>query len=332
MSLKKIHKNIIKTILFVALGVILFYLVYKDFDFDTMVSEIKSANYWWFFPMIIVGMLSHISRTIRWQMLLDSDGSKTRFSNTFLAVLNGYFSNIAVPRLGEVTRCAIVSKYDKQKFSKVLGTMVTERLSDVIMLGLITLLAFGLQSGEIRQFIENNPNLGDKLEKFTSIPMLIVYFVITIAGLVFLVKLKKGRFNNISVLKKLSDFVNNFWKGFTSLRKVKKPFWFIFHSIFIWAMYFLMLYVCFFAFEGFEELGILVALTVFVASSLGMVAPAPNGIGAYHFMVIQALMIYGLAEEKAAAFALIVHGIQTFVLVVSGFISFILIPIINKNK
>ncbi len=282
--------------------------------------------------MLIFGILSHISRTIRWQMLLNSDGSKTRFSNTLLAVLNGYFANLAVPRLGEVTRCAIVSKYDKQDFSKVLGTMVTERLTDVLMLLLITGVAFGLQSGQIIQFINNNPDIGLKLEKFTGIPFLISYCLIILIGIIFLIKLLKGKFDHIPALKKLANFIKNFWKGIISLKNVKKPFWFIFHSVFIWGMYFLMLYICFFAFDGFESLGILAALTLFVAGSFGMVAPAPNGVGAYHFMIIQTLLIYGIAEEKAAAFALIVHGIQTFILVVAGFISFILVPVINKDK
>lgn len=330
--MKKTYKNIIKTTLFVAVGVILFYLVYKDFDFDTMMTEVKAVNYLWFIPMLFFGILSHVSRTIRWQMLLNSDGSKTRFWNTLLAVLNGYFANLAVPRLGEVTRCAIVSKYDNQNFSKVLGTMVTERLTDVLTLLLVTLLAFGLQSGEIIQFIENNPDLGAKLDKFTSIPLLITYCALIVIGIVFLVKLLKGKFDHISAFKKLSVFIKNFWTGIISLKNIKKPFWYIFHSVFIWGMYFLMLYVCFFAFEGFSSLGILVALTLFVAGSFGMVAPAPNGVGAYHFMIIQTLLIYGIAEEKAAAFALIVHGIQTFILVVAGFISFILVPVINKNK
>ncbi|MDD4150976.1 MAG: lysylphosphatidylglycerol synthase transmembrane domain-containing protein [Bacteroidales bacterium] len=330
--MEKKHKNIIKTILFVSIGILLFYLVYKDFDIKTIVAEIKNVNYWWFIPMIIMGILSHVSRSVRWQMLLNSDGSNVRFANTFMAVLNGYFANIALPRLGEVTRCAIVSKYEKQNFSKVLGTMVSERITDVLMLGAITILAFSLQSTQISQFIANNPDVGVKLQKFISLPMIIAYIVVGSIGIIFLIRLLKGKLDHLPVFKKLADFIKNFWQGILSIKKVKKPFWYFFHSFFIWAMYFFMLYVCFFAFDGFAELGIIPALIVFVAGSFGMVAPAPNGIGAYHFMIIQTLVLYGIATEKAAAFALIVHGIQTFILVIVGFASFVFLPIINKEK
>lgn len=332
LKLGKKYKNIIKTILFISIGIVLFYLVYKDFDINKILVEIKNVNYWWFVPMIIMGILSHISRSVRWQMLLNSDGSKVGFANTFMAVLNGYFANIALPRLGEVTRCAIVSKYEKQDFSKVLGTMVTERITDVIMLGAVTVLAFSLQSKQILQFISNNPDLGVKLQKLISLPMIITYIIIGSLGIIFLIRLLKGKLDHLTIFKKLADFIKSFWKGILSIKKVKKPFWYLFHSIFIWAMYFFMLYICFFAFEGFGELGIITALIVFVAGSFGMVAPAPNGIGAYHFMIIQTFILYGIAHEKAAAFALIVHGIQTFILVIAGFTSFILLPIINKDK
>ncbi|MDY0140747.1 MAG: lysylphosphatidylglycerol synthase transmembrane domain-containing protein [Bacteroidales bacterium] len=329
--MKKKYKNIIKTFLFISIGIGLFYLVYKDFDIDTILTEIKNVNYWWFIPMFIMGILSHVSRSIRWQMLLNSDGSNVKFANTFMAVLNGYFANIALPRLGEVTRCAIVSKYEKQNFSKVLGTMVSERITDVLMLVLVTILAFLLQSTQISQFIANNPDLGVKLQKFVSLPMIIAYIIVGSIGIVFLVSLLKGKLDHFAIFKKLADFIKSFWKGILSIKKVKSPFWYFFHSVFIWAMYFLMLYICFFAFEGFAELGIITALIVFVAGSFGMVAPAPNGIGAYHFMIIQTFVLYGIATEKAAAFALIVHGIQTFILVIAGLASFILLPIINKE-
>lgn len=291
----------------------------------------KEVNYFWFIIMLAIGLLSHISRTMRWQMLLESDGSKTRFLNTLLAVMNGYFANLALPRLGEVTRCAIVSKYDKQNFSKVLGTMVSERLVDILMLLILTVLAFILQTSEINEFITKNPNLGQKLDFVFSWPVIVLAICLGAAGLFLVIYIAKGKLDKYKLFKKLSDFIKSFWLGLVSLKNVKHPLLFIFHSVFIWSMYFLMLYVCFFAFEGFGELGILAALTLFVAGSFGMVAPAPNGIGAYHFMIINTLVIYGISEPRAASFALIVHGFQTVVLVVCGIASFIIVPLINRN-
>lgn len=330
--MNKTVKNIIKITGFALIGAFLFFLVYRDFDFAELLVKLKTLNYWWFIPMMIMGLLSHVSRTMRWQMLLESNGEKTRFLNTFFAVMNGYFANIAVPRLGEVTRCAVVSKYDKINFSKVLGTMVSERLVDVVMLLLITLAAVIFQSAEIEKFLTNNPDFGNKLEILLSFPVIAGAIILGIIAMFLLIRIAKGKFNHIKILAKISTFINNFWIGVISLKQLNRPWLFIFHSVFIWVMYFLMMYVSFFAFAGFENLNILAALTLFVAGSFGMVAPSPNGIGAYHFMIIQTLMIYGISQNDAAGFALIIHGLQTFMLILLGLLSFILIPIINKDK
>jgi glycosyltransferase 2 family protein len=330
--LDKKLKNIIKIIVFTSVGLFLFWLVYRDFDFADLLSRLSQLNYEWFILMAAIGLISHISRTMRWQMLLESNGEKPRFINTFLAVINGYFANIAVPRLGEVTRCAVVSKYEKIPFPKVLGTMVSERLVDVIVLILYTIVAFVVGSSQLKAFVKNNPDLGKNLDFLLSWPILFGILLCAILGIVVLVLIARGKFNKYKLFAKIASFINSFWEGIISLKKVKKPFVFILHSLFIWAMYFLMLYVCFFAFDSMSNLGLSAALVLFVAGSFGMVAPAPNGIGAYHFMIIQTLLIYGISKQDAASFALIVHGLQTVLLIILGVLSFVLIPIVNKTK
>lgn len=330
--MKKSVKNIIQVTIFIAIGIVLFYLVYKDFDFKLLLEELRYVNYWWFILAFVITMASHASRAIRWQMLLDTDGNKTRFSNTFFSVLNGYFVNLAIPRLGEVTRCGLVSRYEKINFSKVLGTMVSERLIDVAMVFILTIVTFLLQSTEIREFLYKNPNIGDKIDLLLSPKILVPVILVFIVLFIFIIFIGKGKFNKIKIFEKISNFIKGFWNGFISLKDVKKPIGFIIHSILIWVLYFMVFYVCFFAFSGFEHLGVFAALTVFVASSFGMLAPAPNGIGAYHFMVIQALMIYGISNEKAAIFALVVHTMQTLFIVIAGIASFIVLPIINRDK
>lgn len=330
-NLKNKLKNIIKVIAFAGVGLLLFWLVYRDFDFADLLKKMSCLDYKWFVLMAILGLLSHISRTMRWQMLLESDGKKPRFINTFLAVINGYFANIAVPRLGEVTRCAVVSKYEKIPFPKVLGTMVSERLVDVVVLLIYTVIAFVVASGQLSLFFTNNPDLGENLSFIISWPFIFGAVLAGIIGIYFVIRIAKGHFNRYKIFEKISVFINGFWDGIISLKKMKNPILFVFHSIFIWTMYFLMLYVCFFAFDSMHNLNISAALVLFVAGSFGMVAPAPNGIGAYHFMVIQTLLIYGISQNDAAGFALIVHGLQTVLLILLGLISFILIPIVNKN-
>jgi len=329
--LKAILKNIIKFTVFVGIGAVLFLLVYKDFDFISLVKGIQNLDYKWFFLMAFLGLFSHFSRTWRWQMLLETGGNKTRFSTAFLAVMNGYFVNLAIPRMGEVSRCGIISKYEKIPFAKVLGTMISERIIDLIIFLLFTIIAIFVGYEQILVFLGNNPKFGDKLLFLFSWKFIVISIFIIGLSVFLLIKIAKGKFNKHKIFSKLSLFLNQVWEGFISLKDVKSKGKFIFHSIFIWLLYFFMLFSCFFAFESMQNLDISVALVLFVAGSFGMLAPAPNGIGAYHFMIIQTLIIYGISEINAASFALIVHGLQTILLILLGILSFILLPIINKE-
>lgn len=325
-------KNILKVFVFVSIGIILFYLVYKDFDFNLVIKELAVLNWFWIIVMLVIGLISHIARTIRWQMMLDDEKDKSRFSITFLAILNGYFANIAIPRLGEVTRCAIVSKYDKMNFSKVLGTMVSERVIDVFVLFLFTILAVLLQYPQLLSFIESTPGLAKNLEFILSPAFWIILFILILFVLFFFYLLVKGKFDKYSIARRILKFLQGFWAGIISLKNLKYPFYYVFLSLFIWICYFLMMYVGFFAFPGLSHLSIQAALFLFVAGSFGMVAPAPNGMGAYHFMIIQSLTIYGIEYSSAAGFAFIYHTIMTIELILLGLVSFIFLPMFKEKK
>ncbi|HNY43769.1 MAG: flippase-like domain-containing protein [Bacteroidales bacterium] len=329
--MKTTIKNIIKFIIFIGIGAVLFLLVYKDFDFVELVEEAKTLDYKWFLLMAVLGLFSHFFRTFRWKMLLETEGNKTRFSNTFLAVANGYFANLALPRLGEVTRCGIISKYEKIPFAKVLGTMISERAIDLIIFFIFAVIGVIVGYDQVLEFLRKNPKFGDNLEFLFSWKFIVLSTIIIAIGIFFIVKIAKGKYNKYKIFAKISNFLNQLWEGLISIKNINNKAKFIFHSFFIWILYFLMLYSCFFAFDSMQHLDLSVALVIFVAGSLGMLAPAPNGIGAYHFMVIQTLIIYGIAESSAASFALITHGIQTVLLILLGVLSFILLPILNKK-
>jgi glycosyltransferase 2 family protein len=174
--------------------------------------------------------------------------------------------------------------------------------------------------------VENNEN------NHLTIIILIALILLFTLSIIFIYFIAKGRFDKYVIFKKASDFLKSFWIGFSSIKNVKNKFAFVFHSIFMWIMYFLLIYVVFPAFEGFSDLSLLSAMTIFVAASLGMLAPAPNGTGAYHFMVSQTLVLLGIGIEQALVFALVVHGMQTIVLMLGGIISLIAIPLVNNNK
>ncbi|MDP2337730.1 MAG: lysylphosphatidylglycerol synthase transmembrane domain-containing protein [Bacteroidota bacterium] len=311
------------------LGIFIFWMVYKDQDLKHIKSILTNdVNYFWIVVSLLLGLLSHVSRTIRWNLMIEALGRKPRMLNTFLAVMVGYLMNLALPRMGEISRCGVLSRYEKISFSKLVGTVVLERLIDVIMLLLLLLLTVITQFGQVLEFLHNNPEVNNKLQKVIYSPVLI--------GSIFLflliLLLSRHKIRQSSLVKKVMGFVGQFVEGFRSIRKMNKKGAFIFHSVFIWVLYYLMLYCVFFSFGFTSHLPALAGLTVFVLGSFGMVAPVQGGIGAWHFMVIEGLALYGVDRADGKVFALLAHGSTTIMLIVLGLISLLLLPFVNERN
>ena len=331
--MKPFYKQIIKFFAFLCVTVVLFWLVYRDQDPAELMKALREdVNYTWIWVAIGLGMLSHISRSLRWQMLTKSMGYKISFMNSFMGVMIGYFANLAIPRMGELTRCGVVSKYENVPFSKLLGTVVTERVFDMIMLLLLTLIVVVTQFKQVGIFLDNNEDIKEKLYGMFSSPVTWGILVLLVLGLIgFIWFLRKGSF-----FTRLHHFMTGLKEGLLTVKDVDHKWLFIGYTIFIWLMYYLMLYVCFFCFKFTSGLGPLVGLTVFVLSSYGMVAPVQGGVGAWHFMVIAALMIYlphteGI-ESMTKTFALLTHGTMTLLYIVVGVICLLVLPIYNRNN
>ena len=323
-------KNSIQFVLFLSIGVFLFWLVYRNTDFAVVWEEVKRVKYIWFIPAIIVFILSHFSRALRWMMLIEPLGYKPRFWNTLWAVLVMYFVNLGIPRMGEVARCGVVSKYDKIPVSKVLGTMITERIFDVIMLALLIVVVIIFNGDKVVDFLSQNPGMKENINALFSPLALGIIGALGVVFLVLLFFMFKGKFDHIAFIKRVHLFFRNLFAGLLSFRSIKRKWLFLLHSAFIWLMYFVMLYLCFFAFNFKVDLSLMSALLVFVAGSFGMMAPAPNGMGAWHFMIIQSLILLGVVQTNAEAFALIVHSLQTILIIIMGVIAFIALPMINR--
>ncbi|MGM0649526.1 MAG: lysylphosphatidylglycerol synthase transmembrane domain-containing protein [Bacteroidota bacterium] len=325
--------NILKFIVFIAIGIFLFWLVYKDQDFGEFFDKMKNINWIWFVPAMLVALLSHILRALRWNQLLQSMGNyNPRFLNTFFAVMSMYFVNLAIPRLGEVTRSGIVSKYDKLPFSKVLGTMVTERGTDFLMLIILTAIALIARGSEITGFIMDNPEFKENVSFLFSPVFWIIFILASVVILIAMYHIAKGRLDKYSLFRKTGDFIRNFVSGIKTITRLKHTWRYVFLSIMIFVAYYFMLYLCLPAFDNISSIHMLSMLVVFVAGSFGMVAPSPNGMGAWHFMTIQTLIIFGVMEGDARLFALVVHSLQTFMLIVLGLISVIGLPLINRKQ
>ncbi|WP_372753790.1 lysylphosphatidylglycerol synthase transmembrane domain-containing protein [Labilibaculum sp.] len=331
--MKKNLINIIKFLIFFSISSFLFWYVYRGQNTTEILFTLKNeVNYYWIFLSLFCGLLSHISRTIRWNMLIESLGKKPRTINTFLAVMVGYFANLALPRMGEISRCGLISKYENISFTKLVGTVVLERVLDIMMLIVFLLIALSTQFSVISHFFSNNPEVSTKLSKiFASTNTLYVVATILIA-----IWFLRKKFKNTSIFIKIDQTISNFMAGFRAIKALDHKIYFILHTVFIWIMYYLMTYICFFSFGFTSNLPAIAGLTVFVMGAFGMVAPVQGGIGAWHFMVIGTLLVYlpevSNIENMSKSFALVVHGSQTAMIIILGSLSVIALPIANRKQ
>lgn len=324
-------KNALKIILFFSIGAAIFILVYKDQDWSKTKDVLINADYTWIIVSLVLGILSHVSRALRWNILIEPLGYKPSFINSFFAVMIMYLSNIAFPRSGEVVRCGVMSKKENIPFSKLLGTVFTERIVDFIMLFILLAIVLVTQADVVSNLF-GRMNLNEKFNGLlSSVPFLFISFLIFVSILVLLYYFRK-RIKNSKIFQKFKGIFMNFGDGVKSVLKMDKKYEFIAHSIFIWVMYFVMIYVIFWSFDFTEHLSLLTGLTVFVMSAFGMVFPSPGGMGSWHFAVRETLNLYGVDKSDANAFALAAHEPMTFMMIIVGVIAVILLPVVNKSK
>ena len=320
---KKLKKTIF-TILPILLGVVLiWYSVSKlsDTDIKAIKDSFKSANYWWVGLSLFFGILSHVSRAYRWQYLLEPLGYRPRFANNIMAVLVGYLVNLTIPRAGEVARATTISKYENIPFEKAFGTIVSERIADVIMLLSIIATAFFLQTKLLSSYLfkESNSNSNTL---YYAIPAVIVL------GFIFFRLIKKS---SNPFIQKVQKFFLGLIQGVISIFKMKKKWAFIFHTFFIWGMYVLMFYVVTFALPETTHLPFSAIIVGFVVGGLSM-ALTNGGLGTYPVFVASAITLYGVAQNPALAFGWIMWTAQTVMVIAFGGLSFILLPIYNKER
>jgi len=321
--------KILKVLAFFSLGIVIFWLVYKDQDIHRIESILKNdVNYKWIWISLFLGLLSHVSRTIRWGLMIEPLGQRPRMLNTFLAVMVGYLMNLVIPRMGEISRCGVLARYEKISFTKLVGTVVTERIIDVLMMLLLTFIVLGTQFGKLIQFLDNNPQVKEKLQHITFSPIVIF----SVLGLVIAFYLSRRKIKKSAFFHKIQEVTQKFGEGLRTIRTMKNKWAFIFHTVFIWVMYYLMLYVVFFAFDFTSHISAIAALTTFVLGSFGMVAPVQGGIGAWHFMVIQALIVYGVSKPNGVVFAFLAHSSMTGMLILMGLVALLILPFVNRRN
>ena len=322
--------NVIKYLFFLAVGIALFYYVYRGLGVDTILSKMKEIHWGWIWLSFVFAFLSHLSRAIRWNMLIRPMGYQPRLLNTFFSVMIMYFTNLIIPRGGELARCTILSRYDKIPFTKLVGTVVTERATDTLFLLILVLATIFAQIKIFRQFVENNESFGQKLGILLSPWLWIILFASAFLVL-YLIWRNRAKLKSIKALSKVIELIRNFLEGIKSIAKLQHPWRYVGHSIFIYMMYFFMMYVVFFSYDPTKHMTVIAGLTAFIMGGLAMLAPVQAGIGAWHFMVLETLALYGLDKTDGKIFALISHTSMNLMLLIVGALCFAALPLLNRK-
>lgn len=329
-SKKKIKPtDIIRFFVLLVLAVLLFVFAFRGISLSLIAKQIFKAKFFWVFLSFLISAVAHLSRAIRWNLLIEPLGYSPPLQKTFYAVMTGYLANFAFPRLGEVTRCGSLTKAESIPFNKLLGTVITERLIDVLSLLICLLIVMVIEFRRLGNFLKENiikPTVS-KFHAIGSSPLIAIAFAALLVCLFFFVRYLRKRKGTA-----ISNLIKGITEGISSVRTLKRPWLFVFHSVLIWFLYFLSVYVALFAFPSTENLGLGAALFLLVAGGVAMSAPVQGGIGAYHLLVSEGLLLYGLSQEEGLAFATLLHSLQMILSVVLGIISFLLLFSARRPK
>ncbi len=320
--MKQKLKKIVGIILSIGIGVFIIWWSVKGLT-NTQLTDIKNAivnaNYFWIGISVIIGLLSHFSRAYRWKYLLEPLGYQPKFWNSVFAIFIAYLVNLIIPRGGEVVRATTISKYEAIPFEKAFGTIVSERVVDLILLLLIILGALFYQFSFVSELL---------LAKVPQNPFLLI-----LTGFLSLVLVYYAyrfiRRSEYKWLKKISGFIDGLIEGVISIWTMENRGAFIFHSVFIWAMYLLMFYVISLAIPETSNLSLGAVLNGFIGGTFG--TSANGGLGTFPYAVQKVFEMYQINPDKAFAFGWLVWSAQTLMILVFGLISLIVIPIYNRK-
>ncbi len=292
-------------------------------------EALQHTNYWIIIPIAFMSILSHISRSMRWKLLMEPLGFKPKLSNLFSVTMIGYLANAAIPRLGEIIKCSLLAKYEKLKVDKLVGTIIVERSFDFICYLIFILITILIQIDTVAKHFQK------EFASFSSSNNSAIWIKLTIAIslliiLWYLIKRIFKRNHQNVLIGKIIRFIKGIVEGFKSIKNLKQRKAFIFHTLFIWSMYLLQIYLGFKGMNGTHLLGMAPAFSVLTLTTLSMII-TPGGIGSFPIFVMQTLLIYGINQNLGRAFGWLMWGVSTGLIVILGFVCLILIPFINKT-
>ena len=329
MELKNIISSVAKVVLPFVLGGAILWWMYRGEDFSVISHVLtEQMNWTWMLLSFPFGILAQMFRGWRWKQTLDPidlrpsnadqtvDGQKIKARNhtCINAVFISYAASLIIPRIGEFSRCAILKRYDGASFSKALGTVVTERAVDTLIVMIYSGIILLVEMSIFGTFFRKTGTSLDRILNGFSVTGWVVTAICAVAVLILLHLLLK----NFSIYNKVKMTLGGIWEGVLSLKRVRNLPLYLFFSVGIWVMYFLHYYLTFFCFDFTENLGIGCALVSFVVANFAVIVPTPNGAGPWHFAIKTMLILYGVADEQALWFVLIVHTVQTMLVIALG--------------
>lgn len=323
--MKEGFKQLIKAVLFLSLAALLLWLSFRGIDFGDLWDVLRKANYWWLVPAVIFSLLSFFIRARRWTLLIEPLGYNPTVTHAYHAVVTGYFANMLFPRLGEVSKCAALSRKENIPFDKLVGTMLVERTIDILTVIVIlgaTLAAGTTATGSFLSenvFMPAEKKLSSSLGSATIVTVIVVLLIITAIVMFFMLR---ERLSVNPLFRRMYSFSDGLLSGLKSIGRLKRKWEFAFLTLLLWVAYFFMSYFPLLCLESTSHLGIGATMFILVIGSFGMAAPVQSGLGAYHWIVSRGLlMAYGIPLEEGLAYATLEHESQMILIAIAGAIS-----------
>lgn len=310
-------KTALKFIILFLIGIGVLYLAFRGQDVEKIWQEIKTANYFWVIISAIAVLMAHVLRALRWQMLYQSIHYHVSFWHAYHAVMIGYLANLALPRFGEIGRCSVVHKAAKVPMFASIGTVITERLFDVVMLFLTSLAMLIFQYDRVAEFLYQTIylNLAKKLS------LVNYWWLVGFGAVILLLIATVIYFLRQKFSKKFLRIFVNLRQGFGSYSKLKQKALFLTYTLGIWFFYLLSMYFAFFSIQATSGLHVNAACTAIVFSGFAMAAPVQGGIGVFHWMVAHSLVLYGISFNDGLAYSTIIHSSQVLLILILGSLS-----------
>ncbi len=316
--------GVLKILISILLAGVLLYLVFKNIDWLEFWEKAQTVDLSWVFASVAVSLIAFFARAYRWNILLEPLGYNLKTGRTTVAVIIGYLANLAIPRLGEVSRCGVLNRNDNVNFTHGFGSVVAERILDLITLILIIFVSLALEYERITSFLSEAYADFDLSVYF--IYLIIGFMILGFGGLIYIVG-KRDSFNG-----KFADLIKSFVDGLLSLRKVKNVRGFVLSTIVIWIVYFVMTYIVFFAVPETSQLGIGAGFMLLVTGGIALSIPVQSGFGTYHGMVAGMLLLYEIDKTTGLFFATLLHTSQIVSIAIFGTIALIISALLRKRQ